>query len=133
MKKILKDILGYGVVAIVILAIISVIAIFGGGIMKMFGFEYDSVWSIIKYFIVVVIVGAPVELLTKAFPKALYQLGKIDEKAEKILFVIFDTLGSCTVLAIVDKFMDSVTASNLAIVIVSFVFAMTSIETEDKE
>ena len=53
LKKILEPIIGYGIVFIVLIAVISVIAILGGGIMRLFGFEYTSVKSIIIFFTIV--------------------------------------------------------------------------------
>lgn len=128
LKKIIEPIFGYGLVAIIIIAIISVIAIFGGAIMKIFGFKYNSIGSIILYFIIITIVGFPVDIFIQAFPKALVSIGKIKENTGKVLFVILDTIGTCIVMAIVDYFMKSVSATDLAILVVSFITAIFSID-----
>ena len=128
LKKIIEPIFGYGLVAIIIIAIISVIAIFGGAIMKIFGFKYNSIGSIILYFIIITIVGFPVDILIQAFPKALVSIGKIKENTGKVLFVILDTIGTGIVMAIVDYFMKSVSATDLAIFVVSFIMAIFSID-----
>ena len=49
-NKLIKDILGWGLIIIVILIIVSVIAIFAGAIMQFFGFRYNSVCDIILLF-----------------------------------------------------------------------------------
>lgn len=128
LKRIIEPIFGYGLVLIIIIAIISVIAIFGGAIMKIFGFKYNSIGSIILYFIIVTIVGFPIDILIQAFPKALVSIGKIKENTGKILFVILDTIGTGIVMAIVDYFMKSVSATDLAIFVVSFIMAIFSID-----
>ena len=52
----------------IIVAIVSVIAIFGGALMKLFGFTYQSVGSIILFFVVSGILVFPIEMFVKAFP-----------------------------------------------------------------
>ena len=55
LKELAGALLGYSVVAVVILAVIAAIAVVSGSIMRLFGFEYRSVWSIILFFIIVMI------------------------------------------------------------------------------
>ena len=45
-----------------------------------------------------------------------------------VFFVILDTLFSVVSMALADYFMDSVSVSDLAILIISFLFAVTSIK-----
>lgn len=129
-KKIIEPIFGFGLAAIIITAIISVIAIFGGAIMKLFGFKYNSIGSIILYFIVVTIVGFPVDIILRVFSKVLISIGQLNKNTGKILFVVLDTIGTCIVMAIVDYFMKSVSATDLAILVISFIIAIFSIDRE---
>lgn len=129
-KKIIEPIFGFGLAAIIITAIISVIAIFGGAIMKLFGFKYNSIGSIILYFIVVTIVGFPVDIILRVFSKVLISIGQLYKNTGKILFVVLDTMGTCIVMAIVDYFMKSVSATDLAILVISFIIAIFSIDRE---
>lgn len=129
-KKIIEPIFGFGLAAIIITAIISVIAIFGGAIMKLFGFKYNSIGSIILYFIVVTIVGFPVDIIIRVFSKSLISIGQLNKNTGKILFVALDTVGTCIVMAIVDYFMKSVSATDLAILVVSLIMAIFSIDRE---
>ncbi|MGL6056733.1 MAG: YrvL family regulatory protein [Culicoidibacterales bacterium] len=126
LKKIIEPTIGYGLVAVVLIAVISVVSIFGGGIMKLFGFEYTSIKSIIIFFTIVIIVGFPIEILASAVPKALLSLDKITLKFAKILFVTLDTLSTMFTLAVVDYFMGSVSASDIAIFAFSFITALLS-------
>ena len=128
LKKILEPIIGYGIVFIVLIAVISVIAILGGGIMRLFGFEYTSVKSIIIFFTIVTIVGFPIETLALSFPKALLSLDKITIKLAKILFVILDTLSTMLTMSLIDYFMGSVSASNISIFVISFIIALLSMK-----
>lgn len=130
-KRIVKSITGYGLVVIVLIAIISVFAILGGGIMSFFGFRYNSVGSVILYFTIVVIVGFPLEIIIKALSKALNILLKINRKIEKTLFILMDTLGTGITMAIVDYFIESVSASDLSILVISFIIAILSLDKGD--
>lgn len=128
LKKILEPIIGYGIVFIVLIAVISVIAILGGSIMRLFGFEYTSVKSIIIFFTIVTIVGFPIETLALSFPKALLSLDKITIKLAKILFVILDTLSTMLTMSLIDYFMGSVSASDISIFVISFIIALLSMK-----
>lgn len=128
LKKILEPIIGYGIIFIVLIAVISVIAILGGGIMRLFGFEYTSVKSIIIFFTIVTIVGFPIESLALSFPKALLSLDKITIKLAKILFVILDTLSTMLTMSLIDYFMGSVSASDISIFVISFIIALLSMK-----
>lgn len=128
LKKILEPIIGYVIVFIVLIAVISVIAILGGGIMRLFGFEYTSVKSIIIFFTIVTIVGFPIETLALSFPKALLSLDKITIKLAKILFVILDTLSTMLTMSLIDYFMGSVSASDISIFVISFIIALLSMK-----
>lgn len=127
-KRIVKAITGYGLVVIGLIAIISVFAILGGGVMRFFGFRYNSVGSVILYFTIVAVVGFPLEIIIKALSKALNSLLKIDRKIEKTLFILMDTLGTGITMAIVDYFMESVSASDLSIFVTSFILAILSLD-----
>lgn len=127
LKKYITSIIGYGLVVAIIIVIVSVIAIFGGSIMTMFGFEFTSVKSIILFFIVVSILGFPLEILAKSLPKVMLSLNKISLPKAKILFVIMDTCSTAITMKIVDNKMDGVSATNLSILVISFIFAILSI------
>ena len=59
-KKLAVSVLGYSIIAGIILFVIAVIAVVSGSVMRIFGFEYESVGSIILFFVVVMVAGNPV-------------------------------------------------------------------------
>lgn len=63
--------IAFFILVAIIIAVISVIAIFAGFIMRFFGFEYESVGSIILFFLLATIVSYPIGLLAEALPKVL--------------------------------------------------------------
>ena len=66
--KNLRDKYGAKLIAVfilvaIVIAVISVIAIFAGFVMRFFGFEYESVGSIILFFLFATIISYPIGLV----------------------------------------------------------------------
>ena len=98
--------------ALLFLAVISAIAVFGGVVMTWFGFTYRSVGSIILFFVLATL--PRVLLFRFGFPRSL----------AVVLFVGLDTFATFVGLRIVDRFMDSVVATDTAIFAVSLLLAL---------
>lgn len=128
MKKKLEDFLGFIVCAAIIFGIFAAFALGGGFVMKIFGFRYESVGKILLFFLIFAIVGFPMEVFAKVFPNALLSLGRISLGNAKVLFVFLDTAATTIAMAIVDHFMKSVSASLLSILVIAFLFAVTSLD-----
>ena len=62
---------------VLFIIVLSVLALISGAIMKVFGFEYRSIGSIILFFIIATIISYPLGLIAGAFPKALLSLESI--------------------------------------------------------
>lgn len=107
----------------IFLAVLSIIALISGSIMKIFGFQYESLGSIILFFIIATIMSFPLNLIAGAFPKALLKLGKINRQAAFILYLILDTIATSFGLKVVDYYMPTVSATNISIIIISLLFA----------
>ena len=117
------------IVLIIILGIVSIIAIFGGFVMNFFGFEYESVGSIILFFLLASILSYPIGLIAEALPMVLlneFHRGTVGQA--RFLYLFIDTIGTAIGLTVVDMFMDSVSATELAIFVVSFLLALPSIK-----
>ena len=124
-KAILGKLIGFLIIVAVIVAIISLLALFGGALMKMFGFTYKSVGSIILFFAISGILAFPIELFVKAVPKVLFShFKKINEFEAKVMFVVLDTLLSVAMFSMVDSFMKSVSATPIALFVVSLVMSL---------
>ena len=95
--------------------------------MKLFGFKYQSIGSIILYFVVTGILAFPIEIFVKAIPKVLFShFKKISEIEAKIIFVVFDTILSMLMFSLVDYFMNSVSATPIALFVISLVMSLLS-------
>ena len=124
-KAILSKLIGSLIIVGIIVAIISLLALFGGALMKMFGFTYQSVGSIILFFVISGILAFPIELFVKAIPKVLFlHFKKISGLEAKIMFVVLDTFLSMAMFSMVDYFMKSVSATPTSLFVVSLVMSL---------
>ena len=113
----------FAICGMIFLLILSIIALISGSIMKIFGFQYESVGSIILFFIIATITSFPLNLIASAFPKALLKLGKINWRIAFILYLVLDTVATSFGLKIVDYYMPTVSATSISIIIISLLFA----------
>ena len=132
-NKIIKDILGWGIIIIVILIIVSVIAIFAGAIMHFFGFRYDSVWDIIIFFLISTIISLPINFIAEGSPKALLKLKKVNLYCARIIFVLLDTIATAIGMTIVDYCMPNVSATDSSILVIAFILVILSIKDIKKD
>ena len=134
-NKLIKDILGLGLIIIVILIIVSVIAIFAGAIMQFFGFRYNSVCDIILFFLISTIISLPINFIAEGLPKALLKLKKLNLYSARIIFVLLDTIATAIGMTIVYQCMPNVSATDISILVISFILAILSIKDikENKE
>lgn len=125
-KKILASFCSFIIISFIVLSVIFVISAFGGLIMHIFGFRYNSILSLILFFISTAVLGFPIETLSKAIPKALLSLNKISLQNAKILFLVLDTFSTFTAMKIVAHIMKTVSATTLSIFVISFIIALIS-------
>ena len=121
---------------LLITIVLSVLALLSGAVMKLFGFEYKSVGSVILFFIVAAILSYPLSLIASALSKALLSLNKLSIQEAKLLYVFLDTFATYWGLRITDYFMPSVSVKDISIVVVALIFAllgMSDIEKQSKD
>ena len=123
-RKKLGNMAGFLLAAAVILLIVAALAILGGAVMRVFGFEYSSVWSVILFFIIATILSLPVSIFAEALPKVLLKNFGMPRHTAAALYIVLDTLATAAGLFAVDFFMDSVTASARSVIAVSLMFAV---------
>ena len=74
-KRILKDVLDsflvFLVAVILFIGAIALMCVFGGEVMRVFGFQYSSLRSVIEFFVIGAIISWPVSLAAEALPKVL--------------------------------------------------------------
>ena len=104
-----------------------------GGRMRLLGFTYDSPGSFLLFFVICAVCCFPLEIFSKAFPKAMRTLGLLGARGEKILFLILDTVSTTVVMLIIDDLMDSVHATDLSILAVAVALAFLSLDNREKK
>ena len=119
-EKIITFIFG----ALLIIIVLAIIAIFSGAIMRLLGFEYESVGGFILYFIIASVVSYPINLIAGALPKALLNLDRITRKIAVCMYVLLDTIATFYGFYIVDYFMPSVSANTISLIVLALVFAL---------
>ena len=109
--------------ALLIIVVLAIIAIFSGAIMRLLGFEYESV-GFILYFIIASVVSYPINLIAGALPKALLNLDRITREIAVCMYVLLDTIATFYGFYIVDYFMPSVSANTISLTVLALVFAL---------
>lgn len=104
---------------VLVVGVLSIIALICGAVMRLFGFYYTSVGSVVLFFIIATIISYPLNLLASALPKALLALEKINKQSAVIMYLLLDTVATFIGLNIVDYFMQSISATTISIIIVS--------------
>ena len=128
-EKIITFILG----ALLIIIVLAIIAIFSGAIMRLLGFEYESVGGFILYFIIASVVSYPINLIAGALPKALLNLDRITREIAVCMYVLLDTIATFYGFYIVDYFMPSVSANTISLIVLALVFALFGISDVKKK
>ena len=113
--------------------VLSIIALLGGAIMKIFGFEYESIGSIILFFVIATIISYPFSLIAEVLPKVVLSFVKLPKQMAILFYIILDTFATFYGLRVVDYFMQSVSATDISIIIVSLILALFGINDVDKK
>ena len=133
MKKLLTAILGYAIILLLVLAVLVPVTFLCGGLMRLLGFTYDSPGSFLLVFVIWAVCGFPLEIFSKAFPKAMRTLGLLRTRGEKMLFLIVDAASTTVVMLVIDDLMDSVHATDLSILAVAIALAFLSLDNREKQ
>ena len=120
-----KDkIITFIICAAIFIGVLSIIALISSQVMRLFGFTYASVGSIILFFLIATLISFPLNLIAGALPKALYSLQGINKVNAFILYLTLDTVVTSLGLMIVDYYMSSVSASSISIISISLLLAL---------
>ena len=121
-KNLITVLLALGLIG----GLIALEALVFSGLLKLLGFRYGSLGSLVGYLLLSAALGLPLELFTNGLARALFRLGWATRRQANLLFIPLDTLCSAAVFWLVDAFMDSVTATGLSILVLALLFALLS-------
>ena len=119
--------------AILFVGVVSIIALASGAVMKLFGFEYRSIGSIILFFIIATVISYPISMIASTLPKVLLSFGRLSKVSAVILYLILDIIATTFGLSVVDYFMTTVSATATSIIVVSILLALFGIADIDKK
>lgn len=122
--KFLGPLLGYGIIAGTLLAVVSILALIGGAVMRVLGFTYRSIGSFLLFFLLFLLLDLPFDLAAGALPKALCSMGRLSALQARVLHFVLDLLFSVLAMRAADALMASVSATPLSILAVSLLFAL---------
>lgn len=128
-KRILKDVLDsllvFLIAVVLFIGAIALLCVFGGEVMRVFGFQYSSVRSVIGFFVIGAIISWPVSLAAEAIPKVLcYDKKMIPKWLAVIIYVVLATLATAIGLFVVDSYTTKVVANRPSVIVVSFLLAL---------
>ena len=124
MKKTILEILGYLIMAVLILLVLAGVILGIVALMRFLGFTYESLGSLFLFFMAVMILGFPLELVSKALPKTILSRGKLSLNQARGMFVVMDSLSTITVMKIVDEQMSRVYASDASVLAAALAMAL---------
>ena len=131
MGKPIKDLaarfLSYGILALLVLGILTGIAIIGGAAMAFLGLRYRSVGSLVLFFGIAALAGLPLEVMAAALPKVLLARGKLPPKGARALGFFLDAGATALVMTAVDSWMPSISATPASILAISLLLAVPSL------
>ncbi len=95
-----------------------------------FGFTYNSIWSMLIFFAFCGFVCVPLERTALVVPRILLEHEKLSLTKARILFVMLDTIMSTITFLLVENVMSGVSATPASIILFSFVLALLSAKKE---
>ena len=75
----------------------------------------------------------PVSLAAAALPKALYSLGKLPRWGARLLYLALDSFATALGLAVVDMFLESVSATDVSLWVAGLLLALPGLKDVGKD
>lgn len=127
-KKRIAILAGCAVLAAGMMAVAASLGMPGETVMRWFGAAYDSLSTMVLFVLFCGLLGFPVQILVKAFPRALLMLHRISMGKAKALLVVLDTAALFLVMVLVDRLMSTVLVGYVILLLVSLVMAVLSMD-----
>ena len=121
-EKLIAALLALGLIG----GFVALEALAFSGLLRLLGFQYDSLGWLALYLLLSAALGLPLELFTNGLARALYKLGRAARWQANLLYIPLDALCSCFIFWLVDALMDSVEGTGLSILALALIFALLS-------
>lgn len=106
----IKKFIPIGITLGIVLVIAAGFAFFEYILLKLLGFQYDSIHALIFFFVIYLFLEMPISLIANAVPKALKSLEIIDSSRGLLAFVL-QTASTFGLIAAIDHFMETISIS----------------------
>lgn len=127
-NKVLGYLLGTGVVALAL----GGMALGGGAVMSIFGFESNSIKDVILFFLAATAISYPVVKLVTNVPRLMCVRGQISKPAAMALYVALGTVVNFFCFFVLDRMMEGIASTFPALLVVSALFALPGVNTVDQ-
>lgn len=126
-KQMLGTLLGSGVLLLIVLAVFAAVSFLGGNFMTLFGFSYESVGSLLLYFVAGELMSLPLEIGIVGTSRALYRQGYVNRRQANLLYIPLDTIATIFAYWMADQLMSDVSASGLSLWMLGFCAAVLTV------
>ena len=126
-KQMLGTLLGSGVLLLIVLAVFAAVSFLGGNFMTLFGFSYESVGSLLLYFVAGELMSLPLEIGIVGTSRALYRQGYVSRRQANLLYIPLDTIATIFAYWMADQLMSDVSASGLSLWMLGFCAAVLTV------
>ena len=123
---------GYLLGAAVVFGVIAFIALGGGMVMSVFGFEFASAGSVILFFLASSAISYPLARLMTQIPRVMCIDGRITKGAAMALYIALGTVANAVCFFALDKLMENISATFPAILVISVLFSLFGVRDVDK-
>lgn len=121
-KSKILDTIGCFVFAIIFFSIVfAILFFFGSTLLTILGFEYDSLATLINFFMVYAILDFFIDLIIGAFAKLFYIQNIVDTTGRDILYVFLDIVTTITLLGVLEFAFDGIEISFLTAVLYALI------------
>lgn len=123
---------GYILGTILVAGVIAFMALGGGMVMSVFGFQFQSMGNVILFFLAASAISYPIIRLVTQIPRILCVNGQITKGAAAALYIALGTAANALCFFILDKMMDTISATFPAILVISTLYSLFGVKDVDK-
>ena len=131
-KKSGNGLFGYLLGFAVVIAVIAVISLGGGMVMSFFGFQFESPFAVVLFFLASTAISYPLIRLLTQIPRIMCVQNLITKGAASALYIALGTVANAVCFYVLDLMMDNISATFPAILVISALLALPGVKDVDK-
>lgn len=116
-----KEVLLVVIAGLILLSVIyGLLFFFGGTVLSLLGLKYDTLWSLGKFFAILLILGSPIDFIVVCFLKVIKELRQLTNFQYNLLYFGLDIPLTMIMIGIAESLIKGVSCSMLT----AFIFAI---------